>query len=122
MEPNRDILIVDDDRQVRDVLHQIFLTAGYNCRLAQDGRDLAYTTVATLVRILCDKGFLVQTNDERPFRYKPTRSFDDVSGNLVWDLVERLFGGKREQLLVRLLEEKKLTAKERAAIEEILKK
>lgn len=89
--------------------------------LAADGRDLAYTTVATLVRILCDKGFLVQTNDERPFRYKPARSFDDVSGNLVWDLVERLFGGKREQLLVRLLEEKKLTAKERSAIEEILK-
>lgn len=89
--------------------------------LAADGRDLAYTTVATLVRILCDKGFLVQTNDERPFRYKPARSFDDVSGNLVWDLVERLFGGKREQLLVRLLEEKKLTAKERSVLEEILK-
>ena len=90
--------------------------------LAKEGRDLAYTTVATLVRILCDKGFLIQTNDERPFTYKPARSFDDVSGNLVWDLVERLFGGKREQLLVRLLEEKRLTAKERAAIEEILKK
>jgi BlaI family transcriptional regulator, penicillinase repressor len=90
--------------------------------LARDGRDLAYTTVATLVRILCDKGFLVQTNDERPFRYQPARSFDDVSGNLVWDLVERLFGGKREQLLMRLLEEKKLTAKERAMLAEILKK
>ena len=35
----RDILIVDDDKQVREVLHQIFLTAGYNCRLAQDGRE-----------------------------------------------------------------------------------
>jgi predicted transcriptional regulator len=89
--------------------------------LAKEGRDLAYTTVATLVRILCDKGFLVQTNDERPFRYQPARSFDDVSGNLVWDLVERLFGGKREQLLVRLLEEKKLSAKERAMLEEILR-
>jgi cyclic di-GMP phosphodiesterase len=36
--PSRDILIVDDDRQVREVLHQIFLSAGYNCRLAEDGR------------------------------------------------------------------------------------
>lgn len=89
--------------------------------LERQGRDLAYTTVATLVRILCDKGFLEQTNQERPFTYRPIRSFDEVSGNLVWDLVERLFGGKREQLLVRLLDEKKLTAKERAAIEEILK-
>jgi response regulator RpfG family c-di-GMP phosphodiesterase len=35
----RDILIVDDDRQVREVLHQIFVTAGFNCRLAQDGRE-----------------------------------------------------------------------------------
>src|SRR5262245_6373363 len=39
VETARDILIVDDDRQVRDVLHQIFLTAGYKCRLAQDGRE-----------------------------------------------------------------------------------
>ena len=35
----RDILIVDDDRQVRDVLSQIFLSAGYTCLLAQDGRE-----------------------------------------------------------------------------------
>ena len=89
--------------------------------LAKDGRELAYTTVATLIRILCDKGFLSQTNQERPFTYRPIRSFDEVSGNLVWDLVERLFGGQREQLLVRLLEERKLTAKERTALEEILR-
>jgi predicted transcriptional regulator len=89
--------------------------------LARDGRELAYTTVATLVRILCEKGFLSQTNEERPFTYQPIRTFDDVSGNLVWDLVQRLFAGKREQLLVRLLEERKLTAKERAVLEQILR-
>ena len=35
----RDILIVDDDRQVREVLHQIFVSAGYHCLLANDGRE-----------------------------------------------------------------------------------
>jgi cyclic di-GMP phosphodiesterase len=35
----REILIVDDDRQVRDVLHEIFLAAGYRCHLAEDGRQ-----------------------------------------------------------------------------------
>ncbi len=35
----RDILIVDDDWQVREVLHEIFVSAGYNCLLAQDGRE-----------------------------------------------------------------------------------
>ncbi|MEZ6053806.1 MAG: BlaI/MecI/CopY family transcriptional regulator [Planctomycetaceae bacterium] len=37
-------------------------------RPATNGRDLAYTTVATLVRILEEKGFLELTHDERPFR------------------------------------------------------
>ncbi len=40
-------------------------------QLAASGRELAYTTVATLIRILSDKGFLEQTNSERPFQYRP---------------------------------------------------
>jgi len=86
-------------------------------QLAAAGRELAYTTVATLIRILSDKGFLEQTNAERPFQYRPVRSFEEVSRNMVGDLVERVFRGSREQLLVRLLEERKLTAKERAMLE-----
>src|SRR3989442_11604980 len=34
----RGILIVDDDRQGREDLHQIFFAAGYNCLLPDDGR------------------------------------------------------------------------------------
>jgi BlaI family penicillinase repressor len=90
-------------------------------QLASAGRDLAYTTVATLIRILVDKGFLEQTNELRPFIYRPLRSFDDVSGSLLTDLVERVFGGSRRQLLVRLMEEHELTVKERAALEKILR-
>jgi len=43
----RRVLIVDDDRQVRDVLHEIFLSNGYKCQVATDGReglDLFQTT------------------------------------------------------------------------------
>jgi response regulator RpfG family c-di-GMP phosphodiesterase len=35
----RNILIVDDDWQVREVLHEIFLSAGYACQVAGDGRE-----------------------------------------------------------------------------------
>ena len=90
-------------------------------QLEAGGRSLAYTTVATLVRILMEKGFVEQTNRERPFTYRPIRSFEDVSGRIVGDLVQRVFAGSREQLLVRLMEQKKLTAKERALLEEILR-
>jgi len=89
-------------------------------RLEQDGRGLAYTTVATLVRILLEKDFLQQTNDERPFRYLPIRSFEDVSGSLLGDLLNRVFGGSREQLLVRLMDQRKLTSKERKLLEDAL--
>ncbi len=88
--------------------------------LEESGRELAYTTVATLVKILHEKKFIEQTNDERPFRFRPVRSFDDVSKNIVGDLVERVFGGAREQLLVRLFDKGNLTETERQALEKIL--
>jgi predicted transcriptional regulator len=90
-------------------------------RLAGAGLDRAYTTVATLVRILHEKGFLRQTNDERPFRYEPARSYEEVSGRLLSDVLKRVFRGSREQLLVRLVQQRKLTARERTLLEEILK-
>jgi len=89
--------------------------------LAASGLERAYTTVATLVRILSDKGFVEQLNDERPFRFRPLRSYEDVSARLLGDLLERVFQGSREQLLVRLMDQKKLSAKERAVLEDLLK-
>ena len=48
MEQPKNILIVDDDWQVREVLHEIFLSAGYTCQLAGDGREGLETFRATL--------------------------------------------------------------------------
>ena len=90
-------------------------------RLAAAGTDRAYTTVATLVRILHEKGFLRPTNAERPFRYVACRSYEDVSGRLLTDLVSRVFRGSREQLFVRLLDDSKLTARERSVLQLLLK-
>lgn len=90
-------------------------------RLARTGPDLTYTTVATLVRILHEKGFLEQTNDERPFRYRPARSHQDVCRRVLADVLRRVFRGSREQLLLRLVEQRKLTARERSLLEEVLK-
>ena len=39
--------------------------------LAKSGRRLAYTTVATLVRILHEKDFLNMTHDQRPSTATP---------------------------------------------------
>jgi len=99
----------------------LLAVADVQADLKQAGLDRAYTTVATLVRILADKGFLEQVNRERPFIFRPARSYEDVSGKLLTDLVERVFQGSREKLLVRLLDQKRLSAKERTALEQLLK-
>ena len=49
------------------------------------------------------------------------RSFEEVACTLVGDLVERVFHGSREQLLLRLFDERKLTEAERALLESILR-
>ena len=77
-------------------------------RLATTGLDRTYTTIANLVRGLHDKGFLHQLNTERPFVYRAVRSYEDVSGRLLGDLVQRVFRGSRAQLLCRLVDQRKL--------------
>ncbi len=89
--------------------------------LADAGRDLAYTTVATLVRILVDKGFLRQTNKLRPFVYESIRDYEEVSRRLLGDLLDRVFLGSREQLLLQLMEDKKLSARQRKLLKEFLR-
>lgn len=90
-------------------------------RLEANGLDRTYTTIANLVRGLQEKGFLEQVNAERPFVYRAARTFEDVSGRLLGDLVSRVFRGSRAQLLRRLVDDRKLTAEERAVLERVLK-
>jgi PAS domain-containing protein len=61
------------------------------------------------------------SGEERPFRFRPTRTQEEVSGRMLADVVERVFQGSRELLLVQLLKQKKLTVKERLVLQEILK-
>ena len=89
--------------------------------LAAAGLDLAYTTVATLVRILADKEFVERTNDERPYRFRPARSYEEVSRTLLSEVVDRVFRGSRELLLQRLLERKRLSKAEREVLLRVLK-
>lgn len=90
-------------------------------QMESDGRKLAYTTVATLVKILVEKRFLKQTNSQRPLTFEPTRTFEEVSGSMLSDITKRVFGGSREQLLIQLMGKKKLNKREREFLENVLK-
>jgi predicted transcriptional regulator len=89
--------------------------------LAVAGLELAQTTVGTLVRILVEKGFLEQTAADRPARYKPIRSFEEVSRSLVGEMLDRVFLGSREGLLQCLFGGAALSAKDRKRMLDMLK-
>ena len=88
--------------------------------LLKAGEDVAYVTIANVVRGLLKKGFLKQTHSDRPFRYTAVRSFDDVSTNLLGDVMGRLFQGSRQAMLVQLLKLRKLNTSERELLKQIL--
>jgi predicted transcriptional regulator len=113
------------DREL-EVMH-VFWSAGEltaaeaRDQLAATGLHRSYTTIANLVRGLSEKGCLRQLNAERPFVYRAARSYEEISGRLLSDLVHRVFRGSRAQLLCRLVQHRKLSADERSAVERILR-
>jgi predicted transcriptional regulator len=83
---------------------------------------LAYNTVLTTMRILEEKGFLdhVKAKEGRAFVYRPVVGRQEASRNAVRHLVSRFFGNSAELLVLNLLEDEKLSDKERGRIRELL--
>jgi len=70
---------------------------------------LAYTTVLTILRNLEDKGFVSHEIEGRAHRYFPRIGKREARATLVGRLVDKLFHGSAEQLLVHLVRDRKLT-------------
>ena len=76
-------------------------------------RKIAYTTVMTMMNILEAKGYLKKEKHDRAYRYRPARPERAVVGSMVREFVNRVFDGASRPLLLHLVEDAKLTAKER---------
>ena len=83
-------------------------------------RDLAYTTVLTMLRTLEEKGFLTHEEEDRRYLYRPLVSQAEVSGHMLRDLLDRVFDGSRELLLTRLLELQEVNDDELKRLREML--
>jgi predicted transcriptional regulator len=70
---------------------------------------LAYTTVQTMLNILCRKGKLTRTLVDRAYHYKPKVTRRKAVGSALRDLVQRAFGGDAEALVMNLLETRQLS-------------
>lgn len=71
----------------------------------QEGLEqkLAYTTVQTMLNILCRKGKLKRKLEGRAYVYSAAVSEDNALRHAVRDLVNRMFGGSSEELVMSLI-------------------
>jgi predicted transcriptional regulator len=73
---------------------------------------LAYSTVLTTLRILENKGYIQHRKEGRAFIYEPLVAREQARENAVTHLVRRFFEGSPEQLVLNLIDGKKINQKE----------
>jgi BlaI family transcriptional regulator, penicillinase repressor len=86
-------------------------------------RDVAYTSVLTVLRILEKKGYVQHEphpDGGRAHVYKPLVQAVAARRHHVRDLIDRLFGGQSDELVVGLLEEEKWSKPDLERLRELI--
>jgi predicted transcriptional regulator len=106
------------------IMQVIWRLGPSNVTAVQEGleQDLAYTTVQTMLNILQRKGKLKRTLRGRAFEYSATVTEAKASTNAVRDLVDRMFGGSSEDLVMSLIKSRQIDPKKIAELTERLAK
>ena len=83
-------------------------------------RNVAYTTVMTVMKKLARKGFLNCDSSESRYMYTPARPPAQVRQELVQDLLDKVFHGSAAALVQTLVRGDTLSAEENAEIRKVL--
>lgn len=83
-------------------------------------KTTGYTTTLKLMQIMAEKGLLRRDDSRYKHVYKPTVSEEKAQKRLVRDLMEKVFSGSAEKLVMRALSAKKVSPKELARIRKLL--
>jgi len=79
-------------------------------------QELAYTTVQTMLNILLKKGKLKRKLRGRAYEYYAAETEASASGHAVRDLINRMFGGSSEELVMSLIKTRQIDAKKIAEL------
>jgi predicted transcriptional regulator len=83
-------------------------------------RDLAYTTIATMLRKMEVRGHVAHRADGRTFIYKAAIDSHAVTSNMSDHLLDRLFEGSLADLVCHLLDTREVSRTELAKIEKLI--
>jgi predicted transcriptional regulator len=100
------------------IMQVIWRLGASSVSAVQEGLEqrLAYTTVQTMLNILERKGKLRRKLRGRAYEYSATVSEARASGHAVRDLVDRMFGGSSEELVMSLIKNRQIDAKKIAEL------
>ncbi len=87
----------------------------------QPTRDLAHTTIGTMLTKLEDKGIVSHRNDGRANIYHAEIEKENVDRTMVADLTERLFSGDISQMVCQLLADDAVTKDDLSRLKKLIR-
>jgi len=105
-----------------EIMQVLWETGPANVQTVQRGlkRELAYTTVQTMLTVLHRKNKVKRTLKDKAYVYKPVVSRSKFTGHAVREFIDRMFGGSAEGLVMNLLQEKHLTPEKLAELHKLI--
>lgn len=94
--------------------------ADVNAALRPD-RDLAYTTVATMLRKMEARGLVIHREEGRSFLYKAAVDAQQVGQGMTDHVVERLFEGSLAGAVSHLLRTREVSREELDELEQLIR-
>lgn len=90
--------------------------------LQQNGRDLAYTTVLTMMTRLEAKGVVAANKSGPAYVYRPKVSRERVTKDRLQGLIEQLFNGTPGSLVLQLMQSERFSAGELAEFRSLIER
>jgi len=81
---------------------------------------LAYTTVQTMLNVLHRKGRVKRVLCGRAYEYEALLTRERATSHAIRDMIDRLFGGSVEDLLMSLVKDKQLAPKKLQKLEKLI--
>ena len=83
-------------------------------------RDLAYTSVMTIMNIMAEKGYLRRAKEGASFTYSARVTERNTTRNMLKDVVDRAFDGSVTRAIESLLDAVDLDAEERQLLRDLV--
>ena len=85
-----------------------------------ESREVAYTTIMTVMKNLAEKGYLKYRKDGVTYVYSPAQKPESVRSNLAKELIKKVFKGSPKQLVQTLVNSEDMSEKELSDIKKMI--